>query len=375
MKLWNKILTDDSNTDTDHLRNQSLPFVKDMHQFVYVDKLEEADIVCALADLSSTNSSLQQLKPHQILLVMGLFHIDHHSYTPSYIDYYINRLINEFECPTNKIIFTHKNKNNLDSKYAYFDMMFYRQKLYFTDYQDEYDLSVKTWTSFCNKEIYSLEDIHLNYQRSKNILNPSKIYEVNGMPLGPRMKYRIKLREFLLKHNDMRGYINDTRNGACFFPNNPSKDVMEKIIAPGGGIWYPIGDVYYNSSYVSAYIETITEPFGAKCATEKTFDPLIKGHFILPYSIQNFIASLKTDYGFTFPIWIDYSYDEVSDSELRFEKYMESVKKIIDMPLDKLHQLAFNDIEILKHNRQVFFDTPYVSFYDTIQNCIKFNSY
>jgi hypothetical protein len=54
---------------------------------------------------------------------------------------------------------------------------------------------------------------------------------------------------------------------------------------------------------------------------------------------------------------------------------MESVKKIIYMPLDKLHQLASNDIEILKHNRQVFFDTPYVSFYDTIQNCIKFNSY
>ena len=93
MKLWNKILTDDSNTDTDHLRNHSLPFAKDMYQFVYVDKLEEADIVCALADLSSTNSSLQQLNPHQILLVMGLFHIDHHIYTPNYIDYYINRLI------------------------------------------------------------------------------------------------------------------------------------------------------------------------------------------------------------------------------------------------------------------------------------------
>ena len=51
------------------------------------------------------------------------------------------------------------------------------------------------------------------------------------------------------------------------------------------------------------------------CPTEKTFTPMCKGHFVLPFGTPGTIAHLKSEYGFEFPHWIDYGYDNLPDVE------------------------------------------------------------
>ena len=122
---------------------------------------------------------------------------------------------------------------------------------------------------------------------------------------------------------------------------------------------------YYNSSYISIYIETITTGVYTKTITEKTWDPLIKGHFILPYGYSGLVKDIQS-YGFIIPEWIDYSYDQELDDHRRWEKYEQSVKRILKKfpEVDELYQ---KDKTILEHNRNLFFTRPYDTLYDKIK--------
>jgi hypothetical protein len=105
--------------------------------------------------------------------------------------------------------------------------------------------------------------------------------------------------------------------------------------------------------------------------TEKTLNPLAKGHFIMPFGPAGAIAHLKRVYGLKFPDWIDYSYDEVEDDVLRFEKYILCIKKVLNRGHEWLFDKKFQDLEILKHNRKRILDPWHGSFHQAYQ---KFKS-
>ena len=123
---------------------------------------------------------------------------------------------------------------------------------------------------------------------------------------------------------------------------------------------------YYNSSYISIYIETITTGVYTRTITEKTWDPLIKGHFILPYGYSGLVKDIQS-YGFIMPKWIDYSYDQELDDRRRWEKYEQSVNLILKKSLEEIDELYQKDKTILEHNRNLFFTRPYDTLYDKIK--------
>ena len=105
----------------------------------------------------------------------------------------------------------------------------------------------------------------------------------------------------------------------------------------------PPHNEYYKNTFISIYGETIE--FGLTTAvTEKTFDPLIKGHFILPFSNAGFIGHLRS-IGIQFPEFIDYSYDTVVDSEKRFAVYSDEVKRLLALDLDAWRALWDNNLQ------------------------------
>ena len=133
----------------------------------------------------------------------------------------------------------------------------------------------------------------------------------------------------------------------------------------------PIASRYFNQSAVSVYAETVcTEKTGVHVISEKTFIPLVRGHYILPFGYRGLIDDLKL-YDFKFPDWIDYSYDKIFNNEKRLEAYLESVKKIRALSYEELTYNANRDIELLKHNRNVFFTRSYDSLYDKIQAIVN----
>jgi len=127
-----------------------------------------------------------------------------------------------------------------------------------------------------------------------------------------------------------------------------------------GSRWHgysPIHNYYYDDTFISIYTETL-EHGSSVVITEKTYEPLIKGHFILPFSTRGFIGAVRK-LGFKLPDFIDYAYDDIGDDDLRFRKYANEVRRVIRIPLGKWRTLWRQHLPLLRHNQRLFYISHY----------------
>lgn len=118
----------------------------------------------------------------------------------------------------------------------------------------------------------------------------------------------------------------------------------------------PIHNCFYQDSFVSIYCETL-EYGTTKLITEKTWDPLIKGHFVLPYGHQGLVQSLR-ETGIQLPSFIDYSYDTLDDTD-RLCSYLAEIDRLLAMNLTQWHQHWLDNIDKIQHNRTLLLNMPY----------------
>lgn len=331
------------------------PFLLDP-EWVFVDKLEDADIVPFMGDCNYTahETMFNKLRSNQKALVLNIFHID------DMMDYnYFQRFRNN----NPNVIVVHKNKAIEDQPgYIYYDCMFNRHKLYFTEYHKIENLPDLVWTMGSTKDTYRVPD--LNKMAPKNcklFLSPNLVYHYMFVP---RMRYRQALKDYVnLKYSPK--CIGNTKEN--FFPsNNPAPIILERLKEGAGGFWYPIADEYYRQTYISLYVETITVNFyNTRCITEKTFDPLIKGNFILPFAYSGFFQDVL-DYGFVLPSFIDYSYDSFKDNDYRFSCYLSSIDKICELSDTDMRDLYEQNKWMAEFNKAVFFERPYDRLYPKV---------
>ena len=349
------------------LKKYGVPFEIDQrNRWQLVSNVQEADLIICIPEHFSIDVAVEISRPDQTIVILDLWHMDNHSGTQSTID----NTIKYHNIQHRKVVWVHENYWNQNPKYAYHDMMFNRSKAYFTDYEKLSDPHNKVWTIATTRQVYDLAPIEFHGSR-KRFLAPMRVYGK-----GTRMERRRQLRDVLAKRtND--GFMNDTENKVFFECNDPnaSPDLRGYVEKPDGGTWYPISNRYYNESYCSIFIESVTDSEQAILATEKTFDPLIKGHYILPFSSANYVKWLKEYYGFRFPEWIDYSYESETNHDARFFKFLASVVNYLEIPQTSIVNWAKNSKDILEHNRGVFYNRPYHSLYEAIEKCIKFNGF
>lgn len=331
--------------------------------FEYTDIFEEADIIPVLppTEIANLRKSDIRLNDNQTLFVMHFYAVDDHMD----LKYYKN-LLAEFDHIAKNKILAHKNSfyKETNNNIFYYDSMFDSCKLYFTEFST--DLNDKVWALGTNSDTYSLSDIKKT--PNKKFINASYIYSPYH---HPRMKYRKLLKDELMFYKNY-GFIGSEEGR--LLPNNPTQLMLEKI-EENHIMWYPIGNQYYQESYISVVVETIIgtnghRSFDTKCVTEKTFEPLIKGNFVLPFGYSGLIQDIL-DYGFVLPEWIDYSYDDIIDTEKRFEKYLDTVGNVLMLPLKALHNLYIKDKSLLEHNRQVFFDRPYDELHTKVMKALS----
>jgi hypothetical protein len=339
--------------------------VIEKNKWEFVQDITQAQVIpCVLEewDQNFLDYLDHTVREDQILMVMNLFHNDDHMTDtwfrgPSW-DIVRNR-------KQRTLIVHNNNHDTLDPKYIFYDIMFNRQKYYMFDMEEDFYPESKVWTRNSRPEFYTAGPIEKTLStNSKKILCLNRLYWDESI-IKKQKKLRTMLQETFQNKDDV--YLSDPRNNYFFYPNHSENNTIEVLTS--GGTWYPAADIYYNTSYVNVYIESVVDSADGGnifCASEKTYDPFVKGNFILPFSTPNFVNYLKSWYGFKFPDWIDYSYDEVTDFDQRVELYMESVRKVYSIDLETLHHHYVKDKAILEHNRNLINQLPYSSLHDKV---------
>jgi len=240
------------------------------------------------------------------------------------------------------------------------DFIFNRTKAYYQNYPFRSDTS--KWY-YLDPHAYPMLDLPVSTAKIFIFLAPNKTY-------GGDRYYRTSLVNFLKQNFSdwSRGYgfigNYDDDHNRKLYGHLPFKEVSDNSHdlfllkdGPNPSGYLPMHNSYYYHTFISIYAETI-EYGDTIVVSEKTYDPLIRGHFILPFSTEGFIQHLKS-LGFLFPEFIDYSYDTISDSDLRYQAYENEIRRLMKFSMQTWRNHWDQNLDLLYHNKKVFVERPY----------------
>lgn len=378
--------------------------------FEFVDSIEDSDIIivddldltlreCS-EDIDNVNkiiaaikSEILDLQPNIIfILPVQCFHLQEEYpatasvYTESYLFCEIKKLVaHVINLHTNA---GHKNYyGNCD--WCYTDFLFNRtyalhfdferlEKIYDTAtknhwYHDSYDPEIYALSS--TDKVFDIASTTVEHLHNINKDHSIPIYVAPNNTRSESLKflnselhkdlhpqkrsvYRFELKKLV---SNYKGYIGDISMGNILFGNTSGIDGFD-ITGNNGWGYTPPHNAYYDSSSVSFFIETLTyinRHCQVMCATEKTWTPILKCHFILPYGPQNYIRFLKNNYNIKFPDFIDVSWDDVLCNNTRYNLYLNEVKRLCDMGGRELMIKKIENKDLLIHNRNQIKDHGY----------------
>lgn len=357
-------MPDDTYNPTLFNHQHSLIFDLEKDKFTYSNDPSKCDIAVVLysagQQLKLMKDYLYNLGYHGPIVILSLFHIDEshvYDHNDSTVDYFKQHFSN--------VILIHTNIAN-KHLHTYYDFLWERQRVYFCEYS-HHDLKTRIWTYLTSKDMYVLDSIKLS-KNPKKYLAPMRIYyDIIDNGSSKRSWYRQQLQHKLKSYD---GFLSDLDNFQIIEPQEYNIDIKNQFqLGNSGGCWWPPHNKYYKKSIASIYVETITQGYLVRSITEKTWDPLIKGHFIIPFGYRGMIEDIRA-YGFKLPSWIDYSYDLLDDNE-RFAGFMNSVDKFLNTDIETLTQLYHQDKLMLSYNRQLFFKATPQTIYDRIVSSLN----
>lgn len=365
-----------------------LTFDTEPQHFLHEPNFIEADIIplkyqCSDIERANQISFLKSnnYKNDQLIVILNLFHLDstYGFFKPDDLYEYDKKIIKSFEDNSiNNVIIVHSLLNYKHKNLVFYDILWNRQKIYFTDYYKT-NLKGRLWTNSASQKCFKLNPIEKREIELRKFLMPNRIYYF--LNEQPRTQFRTELDKFIQQYKD-DGFVSNPLNGELLLPEEETLVAEMNIdTSRGGGKWFPIKNEYYERSFFSVYVETLTtsevwfqrnlRPIERgkvypRSITEKTWDPLIKGHFILPFGYPGLIEDIKS-YGFKLPDFIDYSYDNEHDDFIRFEKFCKSLEHLLSISIDEWQTLFAKYMHILVHNRSLFYEKPYSSLYDKLK--------
>ena len=237
------------------------------------------------------------------------------------------QFVSSFNHP-NKVWLTVNQSSNLELdgvKIIPWDFMWNRTKAYYTESIPE-DLYLHHYSA----GQYTLPTLEFTQDREQVMLS------MTGREYG----YRTRLYEIIKDHN---GFISNRSRGKF----------LED--APVVGAFSPVPNTFYLNSYFSLYVESNCLQTDLIHITEKTFDPLLKGHLVLPFTNPGAIQHLR-NMGFQFTDQIDYRFDTIQDPEKRFSAVMSEYRMLTMSNIDRIYK---DSKEILIHNQRCIDTIPY----------------
>ena len=250
--------------------------------FEFSEDPKECDIIAVLPDEKLVKEQYEFFKENynnQALLILKIFHLEENSVIEDIYNIY-RKGFHEF---SDRIIPVHM---ELSSKHVgvYYDWLWNRQKAAFDDTELYVELN-KYSEEGTSSKMFELEEIKIPHGTHKILCMNRVRYD----DFSDRSIRRLALNTFLKGKDTI---VNDPENRIRLI----SQEDLE-LPHDGFGKFHPVHNLYYQSTYVSAYIETLTNVNPAngqvvRALTEKTYNPLIKGHFILPFGYHGLIDDL-----------------------------------------------------------------------------------
>lgn len=122
---------------------------------------------------------------------------------------------------------------------------------------------------------------------------------------------------------------------------------------------------YFDNTYISAQIESLCKG-PTVLYSEKTYDHLIQGRFVMNYGPRHFYRTLVNN-GWKLPVGVDYIWDDIEDhhadshlivNEPRFIAYIKSLVELASN-VEQLHELFIANVDVFAHNQQQLQQKPY----------------
>lgn len=235
------------------------------------------------------------------------------------------------------------------------DFLFNWTKAYYSNFS----FSQKPWYH-CGS--YRLPDTYDAGKKSKIfVCIANTVYQTSEVSRS--FTYRPKLAELIASEYSDLGWIGNKGMGKSLASDSDYLDYdlkalkeLKTVKTPGG--YSPAHNAYFQDTFISVYVETI-DTGNTVAITEKTYDPLIKGHFVFPFSSFLFLKQLKS-LGFRLPDFIDYSYDYINNDDQRWQAYAKELSRLMAMPIEQWRKHWKENFEtVIMHNQQLFFEHPY----------------
>jgi hypothetical protein len=194
------------------------------------------------------------------------------------------------------------------------------------------------WKQSGIEDNYRLTELDFESKRSRKYISTSRIIR----------PHRSELIKFLKNYNGYLAYSNETR-----LPGN-----QQTIAKVNAGMAVLPATKYLIDCYISCQVESVDADTQQILITEKTYDTLIQGLIVLNFSSPGFYNSLQQQ-GWKLPIGIDLSWDSETDTEIRFNRYLECLFAVLDQPLEQLHELYVANRSVIEHNRSMLITKLY----------------
>jgi len=124
---------------------------------------------------------------------------------------------------------------------------------------------------------------------------------------------------------------------------------------------------YFDNTYISAQIESLCKG-PIMLYSEKTYDHLIQGRFVMNFGPRHFYRTLVND-GWKIPVGVDYSWDDMEETwemqtvprlsrSPRFHAYIQCLTDL-SSDMERLHNLFMTNIHVFVHNHEQLQQKPY----------------
>jgi len=308
----------------DVTRGHDLPFHFEKYNWQITNDLHSAEVIPVLNSVDQDHLARQKawlrsqapLKvwDNCLFLVMFHTHTSGDEFEPMMDS--VAATWSEFVKDPRQVVVVHQNQR--EHSHVFYNFLWHRHQRYYFQY-DLYDLSNRMWTGAQTGRAFELSPV-------AKTQNPRRFLIANHVRTdehSAHMDRRRWLRQF---SSDRDCYWSDPSTGHLLPPEEDTPAVWSQLVNGGSG-WHPIDQRLYNDSWISAYVESVTEGNNHVCITEKTYEPLIRGHYILPLGTKGFVQAIR-DLGFVLGNLINYEYDTIDDDQERTEQWKIELKRL-----------------------------------------------
>lgn len=330
-------------------KGHDLPFHFEKYNWQITNDLHSAEVIPVLNSvdedhLTRQKAWLRSQAPNKVwdnclILVMFHTHTSGDEFEPMMDT--VAATWSDFVQDPRQVVVVHQNQR--EHSHVFYNFCWHRHQRYYFQYELN-DLTNRMWTGAQTSRAFELSPVIKTHAPRRFLI----ANHVRKTEQSSHMDRRRWLREF---SSDRDCYWSDPATGHLLPPEEDTAAVWSQLVHGGSG-WCPIDQRLYNDSWISAYVETVSNGNNHICITEKTYEPLIRGHYIVPLGTKGFVKALQA-MGFDLGKLVNYAYDDMDNDDERAALWRTELTRLRYIKDEDMQRHWQRDKGQLINNREV----------------------